>query len=251
MGAAGLAAAQGPAADAAAAPRPGGASLIPSGAGRLKDLIARLAATPRRRDFTTVPMILTDADQWDAQAIAEVLAYGGGPKQVWDHTDLAGPWLNLMRNTLNTQIWSFKHPDVLLVSATHGPAHLALFDPATWEKYQLTRLAGDKFKTNTLIETQPGAAANPANFEDPAGVFSPSDNAIPALMQRGVVFMGCHNAIWEVSAAVLKLGMNPDRLSHEALAADLTNHLIDGVVLTPGVVGTVLELQIAGFQYAR
>lgn len=32
---------------------------------------------------------------------------------------------------------------------------------------------------------------------------------------------------------------NPDKLSHEALAAELTNHLIPGVVLTPGAVGTL------------
>jgi hypothetical protein len=30
----------------------------------------------------------------------------------------------------------------------------------------------------------------------------------------------------------------------------LTNHLIDGVVLTPGVAGTLAELQRAGFTYA-
>jgi hypothetical protein len=39
-------------------------------------------------------------------------------------------------------------------------------------------------------------------------------------------------------------------LSHEALAAELTNHFIDGVVLTPGMVATSPELQRAGFHYA-
>ena len=47
-----------------------------------------------------------------------------------------------MRNALNAQIWSFKHPDFLAVSATHGSAHLALYDQAMWDKYQLTHLAG-------------------------------------------------------------------------------------------------------------
>jgi hypothetical protein len=45
--------------------------------------------------------------------------------------------------------------------------------------------------------------------------------------------------------------VNPDRLSHEAIAAELTNHLIDGVVLTPGIVATIPELQLAGFQYVK
>ncbi|HEV7216393.1 MAG TPA: transcriptional initiation protein Tat, partial [Chloroflexota bacterium] len=30
---------------------------------------------------------------------------------------------------------------------------------------------------------------------------------------------------------------------------ELTNHLVDGVVLTPGIVATLLELQRAGFHY--
>jgi hypothetical protein len=49
-------------------------------------------------------------------------------KQVWDNTVLDSPWLNLMRNSLNAQIWSFKHPDFLAVSASHGSAHFALYD---------------------------------------------------------------------------------------------------------------------------
>ena len=35
------------------------------------------------------------------------------------------------------------------------------------------------------------------------------------------------------------------------MTAELTNHLVDGVVLTPGIVGTLPELQLAGFAYAK
>ena len=80
----------------------------PSGAGKLKALAERLNKTRRRRDFKSVPMILTSPDQWDHEALAEVISYGGGPKQIWDHTEIAGPWLNLMRNSLNAQVWSFE-----------------------------------------------------------------------------------------------------------------------------------------------
>jgi intracellular sulfur oxidation DsrE/DsrF family protein len=226
-------------------------TLIPPGATALRELMERLTHAPRRRDYKTVPMILTSPDQWDHEALSEVLAYKPAPKQVWDNTDIASPWLNLMRNALNAQIWSFKHPEFLAVSATHGTAHLALYDQAMWDKYQLTKLAGDKFKTNTLIEEKKAQSADPANYEDPAGAFSPEDNSIPALMKRGVVFMSCHNAIWEVAAGLIKADVNPDKLSHEALAAELTNHLIPGVVLTPGAVGTLPELQQAGFYYAK
>jgi hypothetical protein len=80
-------------------------TFAPKAAGHLRDLNAALAVTPRRRDFKTVPMILENADLWDAAALGLVLGYKGGPKQSWDNTDLTGPWLNGMRNSMNTQIW--------------------------------------------------------------------------------------------------------------------------------------------------
>jgi hypothetical protein len=172
-------------------------------------------------------------------------------QQAWDSTDIAGPWLNLIRNALNGRIWSFKHPDFLAVSVTHGTTNLALYDQAMWDKYQLTKLAGDKFKTNTLIQNQKAESTDPTHFEDPAGAFSPADNSIPALMRRGVVFMSCHNAIWEQAAALIKADVKPDKLSHEALAAELTNHLVAGVVSIPGAAAAMPELQQVGFHYAK
>jgi hypothetical protein len=225
-------------------------ALTPPGATHLGALKKRLAQAPRRRDFKAVPMILNHQEQWDQEALTEVLSYRPAPRQAWDNTDIAGPWLNLMRNALNSQIWSFKHPDFLAVSVTHGTAQFALYDQAVWDKYQLTRLAGDEFKTNTLMIEQKSAAADPTDYENPAGPFSSGDNSIPALMRRGVVFMSCHNAIWEHAAALIKSGINPDKLPHDALAAELTNHLVDGAVLIPGAAGTLPELQQAGFHYA-
>src|SRR5260221_3653096 len=226
-------------------------SLLPPEAKSLQELTARLSRAPRRRDFKTVPMILDDPDQWDHAALSEVIAYRGAPKQVWDNTGIASPWLNDMRNSLNTQVWSFRHPDFLVVSATHGTAHLALFGPAIWEKYRLARLAGGKVQSNTLIADQKGPAADPKDYENPEGAFSPHDNSIPALQRRGVVFLACHNAIWELAEKLIAAGVNPDKLAHEALAAELTNRLIAGVVLTPGMVGTLPQLQRVGFNYAK
>jgi len=225
-------------------------ALTPPGATHLDALRKRLAQAPRRRDFKTVPMILNNPEQWDHEALTEVLSYRPVPKQAWDSAEIGIPWLSLIRNTLNTEIWSFKHPDFLAVSVTHGTAHLALYDQAMWNKYQLARLAGEKFKTNTLIIEQKAGAADAANYENPIGPFSAEDNSIPALMRRGVVFMCCHNAIWEQAAALIKAGVNPDKLSQAALAAELTNHLVDGVLLIPGAGATMLELQEAGFHYA-
>jgi hypothetical protein len=226
-------------------------SLLPPQAGSLEELAARVSRAPRRRDFKTVPMILDDPDQWDHAALSEVIAYRGAPKQVWDNTGIASPWLNVMRNALNSQIWSFGHPDFLVVSATHGTAHLALFEPAMWQKYRLAKLTGGKVESNTLIADQESAAAGWKDYENPAGAFSADDNSIPALQRRGAVFLACHNAIWEIAAKLIAGEVNPDGLTQGALAAELTNHLIAGVVLTPGVAGTLAELQRAGFGYAN
>jgi intracellular sulfur oxidation DsrE/DsrF family protein len=227
-----------------------GGSLIPQGAQALPELMERLREAPRRRNFKTVPMILDHSDLWDDTALKEVMAYRGARKQVWDNTDIASPWMNLMRNSLNAQVFSFGHRDFLAVSATHGSAHLALFDQDMWDKYRLPELAGGGFKTNTLF-VRKGAPSELSDFENPKSVFGSADNTIPALQSRGVVFMACHNAIWEVTGKLLAKGVNPDRLSHEAVAAELTNHLVDGVVLTPGIVATIPELQQAGFHYVK
>jgi hypothetical protein len=224
-------------------------SPMTEGASTLRDFSVRLAKAPRRRDFKTVPMILDHPELWDAAALDEVIAYRGAYKQVWDNTAIAAPWLNLMRNSINAQVFSFRHPDFLAISATHGSAHLALFDQPMWDKYRLAKLAGDKFKTNTLLLAKPAASA-PADYRDPNSVFGPAGDTIPALQSRGVIFLACHNAIWELSAKLLRLDVNPDHLSHEAIAAELTNHLIEGTVLTPGIVATIPELQRAGFHYA-
>ena len=223
--------------------------IIPPGARELSELTARLRRSPRRRDFKTVPMILEHPDFWDDEALKQIIAYRGTRKQVWDNTNVAGPWLNLMRNSLNTQIFSFGHEDFLAVSATHGTAHLALFDESVWDRYELGVLTGTRFTANTLIVPK----APPAGFtenENPESMFGRPGNTIPALRERGVVFLACHNAIWEVAAKLIESGQNPDHKSHEAIAAELTNHLVDGVVLTPGIAATIAELQQAGFHYA-
>ena len=231
-------------ADAAITPAP---DLLEPGSATLRELAAEIAAAPRRRDFKSVPMILTTPDQWDAAALDIVLASRAEPRQVWNNTEINSFWLTVMRNALNTQVWGFRHPDFLVVSATHGSAGIALYDQAAWDKYDIAKLVKGKLASNTLIVEK---AIDRHDFEDPNGLFSASGDSIPTLQRRGAVFMACHNAVWAHAELLIKAGQNPDKLDLGALAADLTNHLIPGVVLTPGIVGTLPELQKAGFVYA-
>jgi intracellular sulfur oxidation DsrE/DsrF family protein len=227
-----------------------GEPFIPPGARTLQALTKHLAALPRRRDFKTVPMILDQRDLWDAAALDAVLHYAGGPKQAWDNTEL-GPWLTTMRNSVNNQIWSFRHPDFLCVSATRGSALLALYDEAMWEKYGLAKMTGGKATHNSFLAAPAAADLDPKNYQDTHGAFSASADSVESLQRRGVVFMACHNAIWGQGEHLIASGANPDKLSAEAMCAELSNHLVPGVVLIPGAVGTMVELASAGFSYAR
>ena len=224
------------------------ASLEPEAAKNLAALTRRLVAAPRRRDFKTVSMILRHRDEWDAEALDAVLAYRGGPRQAYNNTDINGPWLNLMRNSMNAQIWSFGHADFLCISATHGSAQFALYDETIWRKYGLARMVHRKDPSNNFLKL-PAAAAKVADVEAPDGAFSPRDNSIVSLQARGAVFLACHNAIWEQAAHFAATGINPDHASVAAIAAELTNHLAPGVVLTPGAVATIVELGNNGFVY--
>ena len=220
----------------------------PPAGSSLAELTESLRKAPRRRDFKTVPMLLVDPGFWDSAALKEVIGFKGAYKQVWDNTQIGGSWMNGMRNSVNAQVFSFSHPDFLVVSATHGPAHLALYDQEMWDKYKLADMAGGTFKTNTFVERR-YKSADAHTPEDPGSLFGPAGNTIPALQERGVVFMACHNAIWELAEKLRAKNVNPDGLSQEAMAAELTNHLVDGVVLTPGIVATLVELQQTGFHY--
>jgi hypothetical protein len=224
---------------------------LPAGADNLANLVTRLEQAPRRRDFKTVPMILDRKDLWDHEALDLVLAYRGEPKQIWNNADLAGPWLDHMRHSLNVQVFSWRHPNFLIVSATHGSAHLALLDQAIWDKYKLAKIAGDKYPANGWIVEKAGASADPSDAQNDNGVFLAKNPSIPALQRRGAIFLGCHDTLWELAGKLVAGGANPDKLSREALAAELTNHLIPGVVLTPGIAGTLPEFQLGGFYYAQ
>jgi hypothetical protein len=103
-------------------------------------------------------------------------------------------------------------------------------------------------ETNTLIIERTEAVADAPNYEDPVGPFSSDNSSIPALMRRGVVFMSCHNAIWEQAAALIELGINPDTLS--CLACGGIDQFRGWRRSNPRRRRHLLEPQQVGFHYA-
>jgi hypothetical protein len=224
---------------------------LPDGADRLKSLYRTLAGIKRRRGAKKVPMILTKPSQWDSEPVDLLVSYGGRQKHVFDTTDLAGTWLTQIRNTMNAEAFALGHPNFLMVAAPHGPAQYSLYGRAAWDKYDIASLTGGAFKRNSLIKDPKVTKAQVKDVEDPNGLYSDTlGNYIPVLQKRGVVFCACHNAVWELAGTLIANGVNPDKRSQGELTADLTNALIDGVVLTPGNEAIIGMLERAGFSYS-
>lgn len=213
----------------------------------LAQLQQQLAAAPRRRSFTTVPFMVTSRDQWDHEAAEAVLSYRYRSLQTWECTEITAPWLNLMREAISGQVFAHGNPGFLAVAAIHGSAHLALFDQAAWDTHALARLS--PAKTNTFMQQKPGTS--PADdIQDLAGYYGPDNNNIQTLQQRGAVFIACHDSIHAI-ARLLRQKAEDTGPSADAIAADLTNHLVPGAVLVPSVVAFLVELQRSGFTYAK
>lgn len=168
---------------------------------------------------------------------------------MWENSDLAGPWLNLMREAVNGQVFAHGNPDFLAVSATHGTAHLALFGQKMWDKYRLAGMTGGKFAANSFVAQKPSVSPQD-DLQDVGGYSGPGNNNISTLQQRGVVFIACHDSIHAIArnihATADFAGISPG-----VIAADLTNNLVPGAVLVPSVVAFVVELQRAGFTYSK
>lgn len=215
--------------------------------GPLAELWHRLRAAPRRRSFDTVPFMIDRRDLWDHEASDLLLSYKGDRKQMWESTDIAAPWLNLMREAMNGQVFAHGHPDFLPVAAVHGTAHLALFNQAMWDRYGLAANAGGQVARNVFVTERAGVSPTD-DRQKVDGFYGAGNNNIVTLQRRGAVMVACHDSIHAIARGIVsKAGSgNPD-----TVAADLTNNLIDDVVLVPSVVAYLVELQEAGFTYAK
>jgi len=228
-------------ADSAADGRPADADLA--------SLTRRLASAPRRRSFKSVPFVVVEKGFWDHEAADALLAYRNPSRQMWECTDLAAPWLNLMREAVNGQVFAHGNPGFLAVAAVHGSAHLALFDDHAWETYGLARLAGGAPVSNTFFAANPKMSRSD-DLQNLKGYYGPDNNNIATMQERGMAFVACHDSIHAIARNVRHLDQGTIA-GADALAAELTNHLIPGAVLVPSVVAFLAELQRVGFTYAK
>ena len=224
-----------------------------NGSGALARLARQLKLVPRKRQFKSVPFMVTRSEDWDEQAARLLLGYADRSKQVWENTDLGAAWPNLMREALNGEVFAHHNPEFLQVAAMHALAHLALFSDDAWTRYRLSQLAGPAFASNTLIREKPGASAAD-DLQDVDGFYGPDNDNIVSLQRRGAVFVACHDSIYAIARKLQQVaGADSDlaRTPTGEIAADLTNSLVPDCVLVPSVVAFLVELQKAGFTYVK
>ncbi|WP_025885655.1 hypothetical protein [Asaia prunellae] len=210
----------------------------------LSALSRQLAVLPRRRAFRTLPRLLDHPDLWDDVAFDALLTYRGAQKMLGTGTSLEGKWAVEAQNLLNAEVFSFVHPDALLVMGLWGEAQLALYNEASWAHFNLARLVTPGQNAASLHQTPAGTSRH---HQDEEGVYGAAGRSIPALQARGVVFLACHNAVWAHAGRLIALGAGPAGLTQEQLAAELTNALDPRAIVTPSALGAVAELQRAGF----
>ncbi|TCL67179.1 transcriptional initiation protein Tat [Rhizobium sp. BK251] len=225
------------------------ATAEPQGAKQLSELRRTLSGFKRRRGFPSVPFILNDERYWDREAAEVLLSYNYPHRQMWENTELAGQCVNLMREATNGQVFSHGNKDFLAISATHGSAHLALFNQQAWEKYGLAEKTDGKFASNSFIIERPGTSPHD-DIQDLDGFYGPSNNNIISLQRRGMVFVGCHDSIHAIARG-LRSSPALSSIPADEIAADLTNSLIPDVILVPSVVAFIAELQRSGYSYAK
>ncbi|BAT19172.1 hypothetical protein [Asaia bogorensis] len=210
----------------------------------LPALSRQLQAVPRRRQFTTLPRLLDHPDLWDDVAFEALRAYRSDERMIGTGTSLSGNWPVEAQNLLNSEIFSFGHPEALLVMALWSEAQLALYDDEAWSRYGLSRLTSSGQSVLPLRQVTTGYSRH---HQDEQGVYGAAGRSIPALQARGVVFLACHNAVWAHAGRLLALGAVAGNPGQEQLVATLTNHLDPRAIVTPSALGALAELQRAGF----
>jgi intracellular sulfur oxidation DsrE/DsrF family protein len=120
--------------------------------------------------------------------------------------------------------------------ATHGPAIGGMFRNEVWQQFTL----GEHYK---LTDPKTGAPVTSNPFLAPQDG-APDDAVVPALMQRGVLFLVCNVAVRNLSRRIARAGDTPDALHKELVAG-----LLPGVIVVPDLFVAMSHAQRRGVSY--
>jgi intracellular sulfur oxidation DsrE/DsrF family protein len=120
--------------------------------------------------------------------------------------------------------------------ATHGPAIAGMFRNEIWQQFTL----GERYK---LTDPKTGAPVTTNPFLAPQDG-APDDAVVPALMQRGVLFVVCNVAVRNLSRRIVREGESPEALHKELVAG-----LLPGVIVVPDLFVAISHAQKRGVSY--
>lgn len=141
---------------------------------------------------------------------------------------------NLLAN--GREAYGVSEADNSIAVATHGPAISGLFRDEIWQQFTF----GERYKF-TDPKTNAPATKNP--FLTPQEGW-PTDATVPALMERGVVFLVCNVAVRNLSRRIAKEGDSADALHKELVAG-----IHPGVVVVPDLFVAMSHGQKRGLSY--
>ena len=118
----------------------------------------------------------------------------------------------------------------------HGPAISGLFRDEIWQRFTL----GERYK---FTDPKTGAPATKNPFLAPQPDW-PADATVPALMERGVLFVVCNVAVRNLSRRIEREGEKAAALHKELVAG-----LVPGVVVVPDLFVAMSHAQKKGVSY--
>ena len=177
-------------------------------------------------------------------------------RQVFEWPNIANLelWPNVV-NALNAFQFTYDVPpdQIQIVVQAYAGSTPATLDDFIWNKYSLGQALqmhdaqGNPATVNPFLHSNitAGQVTSPPSDQN---VPYYSDSSIEGLQRRGVLFLTCNNSLAGAATSVLKIGLNPDSLTVDQIAAEMQAHLVPGALLVPAGVGELVRLQDKGYR---
>lgn len=214
-----------------------------------RGFLGRLAAVAAAAGVSSIPQALHAESNVALPDDAWLNKLNGKYRQLFDfpaHND--GLPLVHMLNYYETlsKAYNVKDSEINTIGTFYGAPNtttLFAFNDAMWAKYKL----GEVTKFNDHKTGQP--ATRNVWRTDPSimGLMVAPPASIEALQKRGALFLLCNNA-FNLWAGMVAKAANADQA---AVYADLKANMLPGVVLVPGMVVAIQQIQDKGIAYNR
>jgi hypothetical protein len=215
-----------------------------------RGFLGRLAAVAAAAGVSSIPQALQAENAASAPAEDEWLnKLNGKYRQLFDfpaHKD--GLPLVHMLNYYETlsKAYNVKDSEINTIGTLYGAPEASIlfgFNDAMWAKYNM----GVALKFNDHKTGQPATRNVWRTDPQILGMMVAAPASIESLQKRGALFLLCNNAL-NLWAGILA---QANKAEAPAVLADLKANMLPGVVLVPGMVVAIQQIQDKGIAYNR